>query len=564
MKDKIINLYHKILEVLKNCFDKLWGDDLPDIDALFPPALYKVSEMHTLYEKEQRKLYIRRFFSSVLFVVILLAVLNISLNVIQYVVYKISNNKFVLCWNKPVCVYRGAKLAYTVYEVNQVEKLEDGKFLFSSFSPYRKYSWFSAKDYDNYANYTSFSKMEPNEIIHEPSFQVYDVKKNKFQKLNIPIENFSKEEKENFQKEFYYNKKNKNILFIGSSYFYTKEYLDKPFYIYNWEDKSFTTGEVIVPKNKRFSCPDKYNDDKLLCISENTDYLTYEELNSGKYSREFIYKYHSRDRFDITEKEMLYTFDLSTFRIEYFADFDVNPKYYPAFKYKIFLKNGKFIIPIFKDKYNKPRQWDHIEIYDPITRKMYAEFNTDIFEKNILKVEDKNGDLIFLNKNNSYILKNNSTKFEQSSDYKLNEYNQEIVNKILNLAKKQFNVSKKSNFAEYIDTLPLSDGKFLMVYSDEQRRKSVKEISTFIEFPNKKLYRTIYIDYHNNIVSIGPDLPLKLKDMTSKTITQIGDNKYLIVGGQRKMCEIGQIEFRDTDDLLCCPTEYSYIIEIKE
>ena len=564
MKDKIINLYHKILEVLKNCFDKLWGDDLPDIDTLFPPELYKVSEMYTLYEKEQRKLYIRRFFSSVLFVVILLAVLNISLNVIQYVVYKISNNKFVLCWNKPVCVYRGAKLAYAVYEVDQVEKLEDGKFLFSSFSPYSKYSWFSAKDYDNYANYTSFSKMKPNEIIREPSFQVYDVKKNKFQKLNIPIENFSKEEKENFQKEFYYNKKNKNILFIGSSYFYTKEYLDKPFYIYNWEDKSFTTGEVIVPKNKRFSCPDKYNDDKLLCISENTDYLTYEELNSGKYSREFIYKYHSRDRFDITEKEMLYTFDLSTFRIEYFADFDVNPKYYPAFKYKIFLKNGKFIIPIFKDKYNKPRQWDHIEIYDPITRKMYAEFNTDIFEKNILKVEDKNGDLIFLNKNNSYILKNNSTKFEQSSDYKLNKYNQEIVNKILKLAKKQFNVSKKSNFAEYIDTLPLSDGKFLMVYSDEQRRKSVKEISTFIEFPNKKLYRTIYIDYHNNIVSIGPDLPLKLKDMTSKTITQIGDNKYLIVGGQRKMCEIGQIEFRDTDDLLCCPTEYSYIIEIKE
>ena len=195
---------------------------------------------------------------------------------------------------------------------------------------------------------------------------------------------------------------------------------------------------------------------------------------------------------------------------------------------------------------------------------MYAEFNTDIFEKNVLKVEDKNGDLIFLNKNNSYILKNNSTKFEQISDYKLNEYNQEIVNKIFKLAKKQFNVSKKSNFAEYIDTLPLSDGKFLMVYSDEQRRKSVKEISTFIEFPNKKLYRTIYIDYHNNIVSIGPDLPLKLKDMTSKTITQIGDNKYLIVGGQRKMCEIGQIEFRDTDDLLCCPTEYSYIIEIKE
>ena len=560
MKDKIINLYHKILEVLKNCFDKLWGDDLPDIDTLFPPELYKVSEMYTLYEKEQRKLYIRRFFSSMLFttifLIISLGVLNISLNVIEYIAYKISNNKFVLCWNKPVCIYRGAKLVYPVFTANQVEKLEDGKFLFSSFYPFGKYSWFSAKDYDNYANYTSFSKMKPNEIIREPSFQVYDVKKNKFQKLNIPIENFSKEQKKYFQKGIYYDKKNKNILFINTFYFLEKYYLNEPFYIYNWEDKSFTTREAIVPKDKRFNCLDKYNDDKVLCISENTDYLTHEELNSGKYSREFINEYNSRGFFDITEKEMLYTFDLSTFRIEYFADFDVNPKYASNFNYIIFLKNGKFIMPIFKKISDNQKQWDHIEIYDPITRKMYAEFNTDIFEKNILKVEDKNGDLIFLNKNNSYILKNNSTKFEQSSDYKLNKYNQEIVNKILKLAKKQFNVSKKSNFSDYIDTLPLSDGKFLMVYSDEQRQKSVKEISTFIEFPNKKLYRTIYIDYHNNIVSIGPDLPLNLNEMTSKTITQIGDNKYLIVGGQRKMCE--------PYSKFSCPSEYTYIIKIKK
>ena len=559
MKDKIINLYHKILEVLKNCFDKLWGDDLPDIDALFPPALYKVSEMHTLYEKEQRKLYIRRFFSSMLFttifLIISLGVLNISLNVIEYIAYKISNNKFVLCWNKPVCIYRGAKLVYPVFTANQVEKLEDGKFLFSSFYPFGKYSWFSVQNYDNYANYASFSKMKP-EIINEPSFQVYDVKKNKFQKLNIPIENFSKEQKKYFQKGIYYDKKNKNILFINTFYFLEKYYLNEPFYIYNWEDKSFTTREAIVPKDKRFSCLDKYNDDKVLCISENTDYLTHEELNSGKYSREFINEYNSRGFFDITEKEMLYTFDLSTFRIEHFADFDVNPKYASNFNYIIFLKNGKFIMPIFKKISDNQKQWDHIEIYDPITRKMYAEFNTDIFEKNILKVEDKNGDLIFLNKNNSYILKNNSTKFEQISDYKLNEYNQEIVNKIFKLAKKQFNVSKKSNFAEYIDTLPLSDGKFLMVYSDEQRQKSVKEISTFIEFPNKKLYRTIYIDYHNNIVSIGPDLPLILNEMTSKTITQIGDNKYLIVGGQRKMCE--------PYSKYSCPSEYTYIIKIKK
>ena len=80
--------------------------------------------------------------------------------------------------------------------------------------------------------------------------------------------------------------------------------------------------------------------------------------------------------------------------------------------------------------------------------------------------------------------------------------------------------------------------------------------SEYIEFPNEKLYRTIYIDYHNNIVSIGPDLPLNLKEMTSKTITQIGDNKYLIVGGQRKMCE--------PYSKFSCPSEYTYIIKIKK
>ena len=70
------------------------------------------------------------------------------------------------------------------------------------------------------------------------------------------------------------------------------------------------------------------------------------------------------------------------------ASFDVNPKFFPQNDSIIFLKNGKIIIPIYQEKIKERNIWDHIEIYDPKTRKMYAEFNTDIFEKNFLQVED--------------------------------------------------------------------------------------------------------------------------------------------------------------------------------
>ena len=545
------NLLHQPIALLRKYFDILWGNDLPDVETMFPDEYFSTSEKYDLYKKEERKLILRRF----LVIVFLVFISFVIQEIVKSINFDLRNNQTVLCWDKPVCIYRGAKLKYPIASVFQTKKIEDGKILFSSPNAYGRYRIFAARDYEDYANLTA-DKRKSAIAEKKPSFQIYDIEKNKFEKFDIPLWQFSKEELKKLSRGFYFDDKNRKVIFLDNSYFLEGYENDEDFYVYNLEDKSLTLDFATIPENTKYYCGYQYGN-KVLCFTNYSNSVIYDEYLNGDYSDDFFAEIiEDSDNKIITRPEYLYTFDLTTLKMKPLASFDVNPKFFPQNDSIIFLKNGKIIIPIYQEKIKERNIWDHIEIYDPKTRKMYAEFNTDIFEKNFLQVEDEKGNLIFLNEDDSYILENDSVRFRKIQNPEVVEYNEYMVKKLRKLAKTTFNSGDKLNFAAYVKSLPLSEGKFLLIYSNKQRFiRNFRTSNMFVEFPNPKLYRTIYVDYYNGIVQEGPQLPINLGKPTKKTITQIDKNKYLLVGGQRKMCEI--------DYSLYCPTEYSYIIEVK-
>ena len=530
LKDKLINLYHKFLEVLKNCFDKLWGDDLPDIDTLFPPALYTASQSFKLYEKKQKKLACRRFFVFIFLICILVFVKNS----IQDAIYAIKNIPAFVCWNKPVCIYRGAKLKYpitfdTSYN-NFISLNDNGDFLLAH-NQYYKYFFLIANDRGKMRNIPfylylkSILGLDEEFILFTPKRQFkvtmekFDAKKNRFSKIDLNKDISNTES----IKQFFANNSNNKIYFSEPDC----KNLISGYYDLNFKEftKIETNTSNIDSKNCVFL--KNYNENPLI-------------VNCNKIADKYY--------------EELYFLNLSTLKLEPFTNFAQTFPYEEC-KY-IFLKNGKFL-KIFEttDTLNDGTKqflrnsfplrktiWSHIEIYDPKSNMFYVE-KRPVAKDNILKVKYENGDILFLNEKSSFLFKNKTNEFIDKTSENTNLIN-DIKKLLIIHLKYEFRNKDKvystPKLSTDISIYELPQKKFLILKKNEEE-----------SLPEN--YKTIYVDYENKIVTEGPNLPfLQLSGLEKNVI--LDDKRTAIIGTNEVRCS----------NIVHCPSRYIYIVKVNK
>lgn len=143
-----------------------------------------------------------------------------------------------------------------------------------------------------------------------------------------------------------------------------------------------------------------------------------------------------------------------------------------------------------------------------------VDLKNDPLEDNLFKLELENGDIIYVNKDSSYIFKNFESKFLPTD--------KETSQKLAEASK---NLENYANFyyGQSVDTLinvPLKSGKYLFMcnrrgfFSDDKVDDYCK--------------KTILYDYKNNTVTEGPHF---LFPPTNAGISKLNDNKWLITGG---------------------------------
>mgnify|MGYP004682219317 CR=1 FL=1 len=516
MKDKIINLYHKFLEVLKNCFDKLWGDDLPDIDTLFPPELYTASQSLKLYEEKQKKLACRRFFVFIFLICILVFVKNS----IQDAIYAIKNIPAIACWNKPVCIYRGAKLVYPTDNFSFSPIDEKGN-IFITGKSYRKYMFFTKKDYGKVVSTPLLSYIfsySQNDLYYVPIlvnnifFEKYNIIKNKFEKIKIP--------------EIYSKKLENGTVFFEKNKMISINRKNKSVNTYDFDKKEFKESQLF-DNDLEYQCLRVYNNN-ILCISQNNDYQE-----------------------DLKVPERLYLLDLKTMKLNNFAPFEKEPKFYPVIDLLTVLNNDKILV-IFNKNLKKEEKfytqdskfkqiWDHIELYDPKTKRFYA-YEEPIAKDNILRILFDNNDVLFLNKDSSYLFQNKTNTFVNVT----NE-NKDFSNKLKNLLETYLLLNLKEDDSGYYN----ADLLWNIIVVNLSRQKYLILVNS-----NKKTaHKSIFIDYNNKIVTKGPDFPFTLTKHFSHSFV-MPKNKTAIIGGEQKKCFSAESYF--------CPVQYAHIIEIKE
>ena len=453
------------------------------------------------YKKENTDLKVRRFFVCIFVAIFVLLAFKSILNFITY-------NKFINCFGKDMCIVKGPALNYPNYYIDAL-KLNNGDIFITTPENYN-YAYNKYKKFLNPFLFI-FSKTEfvskIQKKLEEPSgnrvVEIYSSKSKKFKKVKdvIGINRINLVE----------NSQNKILLispFDNIDIFDLKSKKFIPVDVCNFmQENTFylNVSEFCKVSNKplhRMLYIDKYDNNRALVLSNN-NHLTYPGMINGLENKQ------------LTKPEHLYLFNLDNFKFEKLPDFSRPLKYYPISSDIKILKNGKIIIPIRTCKkatwFTCKPVWDHIEIYDPIQNKFFAEPNAAILADNIFDIQKENGDVLFINKNSSYIFKNATNTFQEADLQETikNKNNIKQLEKLLlpmgiKLEEKRANTTK---------IIKIAPEKFIIT-CDVNAFSYCKE--------------TVYFDYENNIIKKGPKF---LYPHYSSTVVQLEPNKFMFIGG---------------------------------
>lgn len=492
-------------EALKELWIKIWGEDLPkDMTKLYPDEEYTTAEQFNLYEQDKKKLAKKR--RTAIIVILILSL--ISFNVIKdKIKYFIENNPTIACWNKPVCIYKGAKHIY----------------------PTSNYDFISSIDKDNIilgtTSYTAFpkwfEKKKPNQV-YDYVFEIYNIKKGKMKKLNVKRKMSSSisSRYSNIDDNVNFLQEENKIIFLPKSFFKNNnKNLDVE--VYDIKTKTSTINKIKTDENRPYLLIDTMNNGLLLITNYSDPYYYKDVLGYFKINKK--------------QDEHLYFLNFSTLTIEPFPDFEVQPKIFP-YRYDVIynLNYGKKVIPIRDCRYRDNLKvftcnWDHIEIYDSIRNKFYAELRPNIFkslEKNLLYIPLDDGNTLFINQDDSLIFNNKTNKFENVTDKKFLKENKDFVKKI----SKEFSDTFKNDiFYPYFRSLnvsKLNNYQFIITIKYGSDLKSTNNVLK----TNEKLNKFIFIDYKNKFIKSFSEKKNLNLSFSSKYIKNYNSKNFIFAG----------------------------------
>ena len=526
---------------LVNFWKRVWGQDIPDFD-------YSTASEDEFERADELKKHIRKKESrKAQRVLLCIAIMLLCCLIFACVKNFINGTPFLACLGKDVCIYRGPKLnnpAFTHFS----QKTDNGdvfvftkhsyNYLYHKLKIFREFFLGRRHVLDDFL----FDKQAENFIgFKEGTIECYSQKEKKFVNIrekNIPDYNFVT------------NYKNKALLFF---YEFIKGETPSP-YIYSIDSKNKTIEKFyknILHKEYNQLNTDlyflkKYNDKYLLFIT-NYNKIPYLLFDNG-YTSEYKWKY----------KEVLYLFNLETKELIKLPDFATPGIYSPIPQDVRVLDNGKIIIPFrscnreFIGNYCYSN-WDHIEVYLPTQNRFISEMNVDVLKDNLFDVDLENGNILFVNKQISYIFDNITNKFT-----KLNDNDQVVyysfVEKIREKLAIETGVSLDEPIQERCKILKLSERKFLVFSGDyESYGNTMYETLQYKE--NKR--RTLIVDFEKMTVKNGPKF---LYPHYTAQIVQLGENKFMVIGGL-----IEQLSLQSTSkySIPIAANKYVQIIETK-
>ena len=506
MWNKILSLFS--IGNLKKIWQKIWGKDLPeDITEIFPDDKSKSDVNVNLYNKLKRKLAVKRFFISLAIIICSYIVLNFLFNGI---ISAIKNNPAIACRNKPVCIYSGPKVKYPSNIINIVT-LPDGN-LFIAKQYYRNYLTTNKFILKIFSIFNVYIKEKTEEYVQE----LYDVKKKKFYKLP----------KSQFQKSYYgITLKNNKILFFERNILEGNNEAE----IYDLKNKSFSLKSIKNNTGAPLYYLTKYKND-VLYITNNSD-------------PDYIKKYNGAPPVK-SQKEKLYLLNTESLELEKFADFAIEPKFFPIARDIIILENGTMIIPIrfierVYSEYRKKSEgisiWDHIEIYNPETKRFYAEKNINVLDKNLFYIEKDNGIVTFVNMTSSYHFKDNVFIKTNQSDEIINQY---IADTLVDKIKNKWLINIDEPIYNSINTIKPDGNKLLFT------------CGLFVPIKQRKYFcnETILLDYKNKTIIDGPNIDIE----QSTDYIKLQNSEVMLMGGVSPLC--GYIHY--------CPYSKTEIIKI--
>lgn len=502
---------------IKKFWKKVWGTEPEPVDeSVFddPDRYVKFDEAEDekywedkkRFKREKTILKIRRFTIVFLFMFFFVGFIK-SANFI------IKTNEFLSCAGRDVCIYLGPKRNYPYFMANEIIGLQNGDAFVLTYDSEKYFSEYYSKEQNSFSKINSKRNIDiithktkfgetrrylsslPDKLIinsqgnvliieRQAPLEIFDVKNKKFIKTNVNIFNY---------------KSNK--------------------YSYDY----------IIPYNKKYS----------IIITNTT-------------RPQYIYNPEDGFRTKLTKPEKLYLFNNDDFSLTEMPPFALPLRYYPRPSDIIILTNGKIILPIrYKYKHYDPEEidyytnnskakTDHIEIYDPVQKKFIAETNKDILEDNILHMVLPNNNVIFLNKNSTYIFFNETNKFLKA-DEELTKRNQKAVEKLAKLMYEHMGLDIEEIFGvKRARVVQLAPQKFLITcdightfpfggsYNINTSLYSLVKMNLNKQEKIQYCRNTVFYDYKKNIVKKGPKL---LQPHFYAKIEQLDKNKFIIIGG---------------------------------
>ena len=139
---------------------------------------------------------------------------------------------------------------------------------------------------------------------------------------------------------------------------------------------------------------------------------------------------------------------------------------------------------------------------------------------NIFTINQKNGDILFVNQNSTYNFNSAKNKFEKASSYESGK-NKIAMYLLENKLKEVFNIYLYTPYADKVKYIKLPDNKYLITCGD-----------TYFDFPyyknpNGVCKKTLIYDYENNTIKEGP----KFLYAHNKTNIVLVDENTYIAGG---------------------------------
>lgn len=539
----LIDDKYEIKHKLHSIWMKIWGVDPQPVNTdLFedPERYNKLDNEETENYWKQEEIYDRQVFwlkvrrTFVGFFILILS-FNLAVDFLYNIYDNIRASYLLNCLGREVCIYGTGKINYPLHSMNVITLDEDKKVFISNLYYYNAmyhrivYPFNDLRIlWDALYHYWSDDIKEFDEIFEKlvPGYKVVTLENynkifNKFSNLRPPPAAYDEILTCGTHKIiFYLREKDSNIRPKRAIYdTITKKYTfdeDKLF----WRDKNdiHTVLRILG----------KYDDYRYLTITRDEKNFIEKGLGhvwAGEYefagwdkNEEPIYTLDF-----LKKQERLYLANIGSQTLYPLPEFAKPIKVYPQKEDIRILKNGKIIVPIRAYVYRSKRllmYWDHIEIYDPNTNKFIAELNTEVLKENLFDVDLPNGDILFINKNSSWIFNNKNNKFEQVSDKERHKHEIAIF-KLELLLKSIIRVDLTEPILEKTKIIKLDSDKFLLTcgdssYSDELTGRT------------EMCKRTFYYNVTEDKLDWGPRF---LYSHYWANNARIDENKLIVAGG---------------------------------